>query len=196
MPARAALFGRRRTRPRRTGISSEPTIAGVRVWPLEMHRDERGHLTEAFRAEWDTGLEPVQWTVLLRVAGCLSGMDVHVWHDDWQVLAEGRAALGLKDLRRGSPTEGRAELLEMSAENLSAVIVPRGVAHGFYHYERSILLVGGTGYYDPEDHLPCHYADPDLGIEWPAEPKVVSELDRNAPSVAGLVERIERWQPL
>jgi hypothetical protein len=61
--------------------------------------------------------------------------------------------------------------------------------------KESTLSVGATGYYDPEDHLPCDYADPQLGIEWPAEPEILSELDQNAPSLAWLVERIERWQP-
>ena len=75
------------------------------------------------------------------------------------------------------------------------MIVPRGVAHGFYFYEQSTLVVGSTGYDDPEDHLPCHYADPELGIDWPAEPEVLSELDRDAPPLAWLVDRIERWQP-
>jgi dTDP-4-dehydrorhamnose 3,5-epimerase len=173
-----------------------PTVAGVRVWPLEMHPDERGHLTELFRAEWDTGLAPVQWTVLLNVAKSLRGMDIHVWHDDCQVLVEGRAVLGLKDLRRDSPTKGRAELIEMAADDLRAIVVPQGVAHGFYFFERSILMVGSTSYYDPEDHLPCHYADPELGIQWPAEPKVISELDQNAPSLAWLTARIEPRQPL
>jgi len=173
-----------------------PTVAGVGVWPLEMHTDNRGYLTEVFRAEWQSGLKPVQWTVLLNVPKSLRGMDIHVWHDDWQVLVEGSAVLGLKDLRQGSPTEGRAELIEMTASDLRAIVVPRGVAHGFYFFERSILLVGSTSYYDPEDHLPCHYADPNLGIEWPAEPEVISELDRDAPSLAWLAERIKHRQPL
>jgi dTDP-4-dehydrorhamnose 3,5-epimerase len=182
--------------PQTPSLQAESTIAGVRTWPLTMHRDERGHLTEVFRAEWESGIEPVQWTVLLNEEGLMRGMDIHVWHDDWQVLVDGRAALGLKDLRRGSPSEGRAELVEMSAQEYRATIIPRGVAHGFYFYERSVLLVGATGYYHPDDHLPCHYADPELGIEWPAQPNVISELDREAPSVAWMVAQIERYQPL
>jgi dTDP-4-dehydrorhamnose 3,5-epimerase len=178
-----------------TALRERP-IAGVRVWPLEVHGDARGDLTEVFRQEWDSGLSPVQWTVLRNVPRSLRGMDIHVVHDDWQVLVAGRAAVGLKDLRRGSPTEERSELLELVSDELQALIVPRGVAHGFYFYEHSTLVVGSTGYYDPEDHLPCHYADPGLGIEWPAEPEVLSELDRNAPPLAWLVDRIARWQPL
>lgn len=174
----------------------EPAIAGVRYWPLEMHPDARGDLTEVFRQEWPTGLVPIQWTVLRNVPRSLRGMDIHVVHDDWQVLVEGRAAVGLKDLRSESPTKGRSELFDLASDELRALIVPRGVAHGFYFYERSTLMVGSTGYYDPEDHLPCHYADPELGIDWPAEPGVLSDLDRTAPSMAWLVERIAPLQPL
>src|SRR3954471_9850218 len=130
-----------------------------------MHADARGDLTEAFRTDWPTGLAPVQWTVLRNVPRSLRGMDVHVRHDDWQFLLEGRAAVGLKDLRSDSPTAGQSDLLELDSDELRALIIPRGVAHGFYFFERSILVVGSTSYYDPEDPLPCHYADPELGIE-------------------------------
>src|SRR6266516_3223257 len=47
---------------------------GVELFPLEMHPDTRGCLTEIFRAEWDTGVSPVQWNVVSSQAGVLRGV--------------------------------------------------------------------------------------------------------------------------
>jgi dTDP-4-dehydrorhamnose 3,5-epimerase-like enzyme len=38
---------------------------GVCIRPLDMHPDERGVFTEAFRASWDVHVSPVQWNVVL-----------------------------------------------------------------------------------------------------------------------------------
>ena len=171
-------------------------VAGVRPWPLQMHLDRRGFLTEIFRNEWETGVQPVQWLVLRSVAGTLRAMDLHVLHDEFFVLLSGRATLGVKDLRRDSPTEGAADTIELDATELSGLIMPRGVAHGVFFHEDSYALVGATAYYHPDDHLPCAWDDPELGIEWPATPTVLSDIDQDAPSLRELIERIEPYQPL
>jgi dTDP-4-dehydrorhamnose 3,5-epimerase len=179
-------------------MAAEPVcaVAGIRKWPLEMHVDGRGFLTELFRYEWETRVQPVQWLVLRSVAGTLRAMDLHVVHDEFFVLVSGRATVGVKDLRRGSPTEGEADTIELDAGELSGLIMPRGVAHGLFFHEESYALVGATAYYHPDDHLPCAWDDPELGIEWPAVPTFLSELDRNAPSLKELIARIEPYQPL
>ncbi len=175
---------------------SSPPVAGLRFWPLEMHRDSRGHLTEFFRREWETGVDPVQWLVLKSVAGTLRAMDLHVVHDEFFVLLSGRVTVGVKDLRHGSPTEGTAATFELASDDLAGMIMPRGVAHGVYFHEDSIAVVGASEYYREDDHLPCAWDDPELGIEWPAEPTVLSDLDQDAPSLRELIERIEPYQPL
>jgi len=176
--------------------TESPAVAGVTFRRLEMHRDRRGFLTEFFRLEWETGVEPVQWLVLKSVAGTLRAMDLHVLHDEFFVLLDGRITVGLKDLRHGSPTEGAAATFEMSGEDLTGMVMPRGVAHGIYFHEDSYAVVGATAYYHEDDHLPCAWDDPDLGITWPAEPQVLSDLDVDGPPLRELIERIEPYQPL
>src|SRR3972149_836293 len=90
-------------RPPRTSLP-----AGVRLLPLEMNRDDRGVFTEVFRRSWDIGVEPVQWNFVTSQAGVLRGVHVHVRHVDYLIVLEGRASIGLRDLRRGSPPEGAA----------------------------------------------------------------------------------------
>jgi dTDP-4-dehydrorhamnose 3,5-epimerase len=163
-------------------------IAGVRVIPLRMNRDDRGHVTELFGALWPetAGFAPQQWHMLASRAGTLRGMHLHLRHDDLKIVVEGRVAFGLRDLRRGSPTEGRSRLLALSGDEYAAVLIPAGVAHGILSHTDSLVLVGVTQPYDGTDEFECAWDDPELGIEWPAEPTIISERDRSAGSLAAL----------
>lgn len=168
---------------------------GVALRPLDMNRDLRGSFTEVFRDEWDTGISPVQWNIVSSEAGTLRGVHVHIRHDDYLTTLRGRASVGLRDLRRGSPTEGMSALVELAEDPLTALLIPHGVAHGFYFAEPSLHLYGVTKYWDVGDELACHWADPQLEIPWPALPTLVSERDSTAPSLAELLDELEPSQP-
>jgi dTDP-4-dehydrorhamnose 3,5-epimerase len=169
---------------------------GVALLPLTMNRDSRGSFTELFRVEWDTGLSPVQWNAVNSEPGTLRGVHLHIRHDDYLTVLKGRACVGLRDLRRDSPTEGLSVLVELTEDPLTALLIPHGVAHGFYFPEPSLHLYAVTKYWDVDDELACHWADPDLGISWPAEPTNVSERDATAQSLAELLDELEPLQPL
>lgn len=169
--------------------------SGVRLHPLVTHPDHRGTFTEVFRETWLPGVEPVQWNFVRSAPGSLRGVHVHVVHEDVFVLLEGRATIGMRDLRAGSPTVGLATTLDVSADALTVVVVPRGVLHGLLFHEPSILLVGVTGYYQTTDDLECLWSDPDLGIPWPVEPTLVSERDAAAPPFSVLIEKLRPYQP-
>jgi dTDP-4-dehydrorhamnose 3,5-epimerase len=169
---------------------------GVALRPLTMNRDSRGSFTELFRDEWETGLSPVQWNAVSSEPGTLRGVHLHIRHDDYLTTLKGRASVGLRDLRRGSPTEGMSVLVELTEDPLAALLIPHGVAHGFYFPEPSLHLYAVTKYWDVDDELACHWADPDLGIFWPAEPTIVSERDATAQSLAQLLDELEPLQPL
>ena len=183
------------------GSPSDPArlgISGVLLLPLPMHRDERGHVTELYGTTWPelAGFEPAQWHMLDSRAGALRGMHAHARHDDLKIVVHGSVALGLKDLRRGSPTEGDAALFELSSRDYVAVLIPAGVAHGIFAHTESLVLVGVTTIYDGTDDFECAWSDPDLGIDWPAEPTLLSERDRNAGSLVALIAALDPWQPL
>ena len=163
---------------------------GVAHRLLTMHHDERGALTELFRQSWDADVAPVQWNLVTSAAGVLRGVHVHPRHLDYVVVAQGRASMGLCDLRSGSPTEGRTALVEMRGDPLSALTIPPGVAHGFLFHEPSVLLYGVSEYWDPADELGCHWADPALGIPWPVTEAAVSARDAAAPPLAEILPRI------
>jgi dTDP-4-dehydrorhamnose 3,5-epimerase len=171
-------------------------IVGVDVRRLLMHFDERGSVCELFGADWGTGFVPQQWHSLISRAGTIRGMHLHVRHTDYKVVIAGTETLVLKDLRRGSATEGNAARLELSASALTTVIVPPGVAHGIYSHEDSVTLVGSTALYDPSDEFEFSWCDDELGVEWPAVPEHVSSRDQNAQSLRSLTEQLEPFQPI
>jgi len=169
---------------------------GVKLTPLTMHADERGVFTELFRAEWPTGVRPIQWNVVSSEANVLRGTHVHIRHDDYLIVIRGRASVGLKDLRQGSPTEGLAAIVPVDGRRLAAITIPHGVLHGFYFHEPSTHIYAVSEYFDPADELGCHWADPDLGIEWPATDPLISARDANAEPLSALLARLEPAQPI
>lgn len=166
--------------------------SGVTVRPLDMHPDARGRLTEIFRREWQSGVDPVQWNLLHSHGNVLRGMNVHLKHDDYYVLASGRLTLGLYDLRRSSPTYGMSVTMELSADRLEVVIVPIGVLHGTLYHEPSVMLTGRSNYYDPEDDLGCLWSDPMLGFAWRTPDPILVGRDAERPSLAELEAELAR----
>jgi dTDP-4-dehydrorhamnose 3,5-epimerase len=172
------------------------SISGVRPVPMVMHADERGIFTEIFRNEWDTGIDPLQWNVVRTKAGVLRGVHVHPSHTDYLMVVSGTATIGLRDLRAGSPTEGRSQTLTVDGDSLTGLTIPRGVAHGFLFHDPAIHVYAVSHYWDTADELPCHWSDPDLGIDWPFAPTMVSPRDDAAGSLSDLLVRLAPYQPI
>jgi len=91
------------------------------------------------------------------------------------------------DLRRSSPTFGRAVGERLSAENKRMMWIPPGFAHGFLVLsEIADFLYKATAYYAPEHERAIRWDDPQLAIDWPltgAAP-TVSAKDAAAPFLA------------
>jgi dTDP-4-dehydrorhamnose 3,5-epimerase len=93
------------------------------------------------------------------------------------------------DLRRGSPTYGRWEGVELDDENMRVLYVPVGFAHGFCVLsDVADVLYKQTSYYDPAVERGIAWDDPEIGIEWPLpkEELIVSARDQQAPKLAEL----------
>jgi dTDP-4-dehydrorhamnose 3,5-epimerase len=72
------------------------------------------------------------------------------------------------DLRAGSPTYGRWDGVELSADNHRQLWVPPGFAHGFLVLSDSAdFLYKTTDYYAPQAEGAVRWDDPDIGIVWP-----------------------------
>jgi dTDP-4-dehydrorhamnose 3,5-epimerase len=169
---------------------------GVRIRPLEPHHDRRGWLVEAFRESWEPGVEGAQVNITWSRARTLRGSHVHGNHTDQFVLASGHAAVGIRDVRKRSPTFGVTALVELSSESPSAMTVPPGVLHGLYFPVDSILVTVESRAYDPEEEVRCRWNDPELQIPWPFCSPILSDADLAAQSYRDMMAAIEPWQGL
>jgi dTDP-4-dehydrorhamnose 3,5-epimerase len=184
------------TEASRTSAAADPAALphGVALRGLVAHVDGRGRVGEIFRAEWPTGVAPVQWVMSISEAGVMRGVHAHIRHDDYFVLLDGRLVLGLRDLRAGSPTGERSALLELRGDMPVAVSIPHGVAHGFLFLARSTYVLGSTHYYDAGDELGCHWQDPGLGFNWPLSNALLSPRDAALPPLRELAARMPPWR--
>jgi dTDP-4-dehydrorhamnose 3,5-epimerase len=88
------------------------------------------------------------------------------------------------DLRLGSPTYGKHVTVALSRSEGNQLLIPVGFAHGFCTLEDETEVVYKvTEFYEPAHDSGIFWADPDLGIEWPALPEAatLSEKDRTLP---------------
>lgn len=173
-------------------LNGEP-LDGVVVQPLAPHYDERGAFLEVFNAHWPGAIEPRQWSIVRSRANVLRGPHLHVHHDEYFMLLEGKAFVGLRDIRPDSSTRDRSCLIELHASSPAAVMFPRGLVHGWYFAEDSIHVQSVTECYDdyhPHDNLGCHWADPALEIPWPCTSPILSERAAAFPPLSVLLERV------
>jgi dTDP-4-dehydrorhamnose 3,5-epimerase len=165
---------------------------GVIVRALTPHPDGRGNLVEIYREEWNHGWRATQLNAMFSERGVLRGVHVHASHVDYIVVIAGRMLLALHDLRPGSPTAGLSSVTELTDEAPAGVVIPAGVAHGFYFLDRSIVLHGMSRDWDPSDEYSCRWDAPELGLAWPTRAPVLSERDAAAGDYAALCEGFER----
>jgi dTDP-4-dehydrorhamnose 3,5-epimerase len=159
---------------------------GVSILRLTPHADDRGVFTELFRSSWDAGVAPVQWNAVRSEPNVLRGVHAHIRHADYLTVVAGKATIGLHDLRSGSPTEGLGATVELAAGEPAALVIPVGVAHGFYFHEASLHVYAVSHEFDPADELGCRWDDPALDIAWPCTEPLLSPRDRELGTLSEL----------
>jgi dTDP-4-dehydrorhamnose 3,5-epimerase len=88
------------------------------------------------------------------------------------------------DLRPHSRTFGRWVGARLSAENRRMMYVPAGFAHGFQVLSDEALVHYKTSAeYAPRADAGLRWDDPAVAVAWPLLPPVLSEKDRELPSL-------------
>lgn len=90
------------------------------------------------------------------------------------------------DIRKGSPTFGQYEMVELSAENKRQFFLPRGFAHGFVVLsERAIFTYKVDNYYAPKHDRGILFNDPDIAINWSIDfdKIILSDKDKKQPKL-------------
>jgi dTDP-4-dehydrorhamnose 3,5-epimerase len=157
----------------------------------EVHRDPRGFLIESFHRDGllELGItdEFVQDNHSRSTRGVVRGMHFQVGDGQAKLVRCARGAIVdvVVDIRRGSPTHAQWEAFELDDQRLRQLYVPVGFAHGFCVVsDLADVLYRISAYYDPELERGISYADPEVGIEWPAGLELTpSERDAAAPTL-------------
>jgi dTDP-4-dehydrorhamnose 3,5-epimerase len=175
-------------------------LAGLILIEPRVFGDGRGFLFESFRREpyraAGIGVEFVQDNHSRSLRGTIRAL--HFQADPGQAklvrVARGRAWDVALDIRRSSPTFGEWEAFELDDERNLQLFVPIGFAHGFCAMSEVADFVYKIGsYYDPATERGIAWDDPDLGIPWPTDQPIVSERDRNNPTLAQIREELPAW---
>lgn len=96
-------------------------------------------------------------------------------------VTEGKILDVVVDIRKDSPTFGRYQMMELSAENRRQFFIPRGFAHSFLVLsETAVVSYKVDNVYTPEAERTIFCFDPDLNIPWPLDQSqlILSEKDK------------------
>jgi dTDP-4-dehydrorhamnose 3,5-epimerase len=98
----------------------------------------------------------------------------------------------LKDARSRSPTFDVEQCYWSDEIEHRSVVIPRGVAHGIYFAEDSVIVYGLSRAWTGEGELACHWADPAIKTRWPTQAPLLSDKDATAETLSELVAALEQ----
>ena len=169
----------------------ETDIKGVYVIEPRVFNDARGYFMETWKqAEFEEYIGKVQFiqdNESKSSYGVLRGLHYQKGDASQAKLVrviKGRVLDVAVDIRRSSPTFGKHVMAELSEDNKRQFYIPRGFAHGFLVLsDEAIFIYKVDNFYAPQQDAGIRWNDPELGIEWPIDPKDVqtSEKDLRQP---------------
>lgn len=162
-----------------------------------VHRDERGFFLESFRADDLARLGVdcawVQDNHSRSARGVLRGLHFTIGAGQAKLVRAARGAIVdvAVDLRRGSPTYGEWESHVLDDVDHHALYLPVGFAHGFCVLsDVADVVYKCSDYYDAGRERGIAFDDPDVGVEWPDLPLVISSRDRDAPLLRDVADEL------
>ncbi len=174
-------------------------IEGLILFQPNVYRDHRGYFQETFHLRDYTqylpeGVEFIQDNLSYSVKGTIRGL--HYQKEPFTQAklvrcVQGRVLDVVVDIRVSSPDFGKYITVELDSIDNAQLFIPKGFAHGFSVLsEVAILEYKCDEYYHPESDSGIRFDDKILNIDWliPQENQVISEKDKNLPSLKEILE--------
>ncbi|MFG1701540.1 dTDP-4-dehydrorhamnose 3,5-epimerase [Nonomuraea sp. NPDC049309] len=166
-------------------------IGGAFLVEPKIFPDSRGMFLEvfkqpAFAEAVGHPLNVAQVNCSVSVRGTIRGL--HAIHLPGQARYVSCPAGAIRDIvvdiRQGSPTYGQHVAVELSEDNLHALYLAEGLAHGFAPLsDQATVFYLCSATWSPENSYEINPLDPDLDLPWPRDREpVLSDKDRAAPS--------------
>lgn len=171
---------------------TKTSIEGLLVLKRPVHSDDRGFFREIFHineVEKTLGIEfkGVQMNHAFSRPKVLRGIHAENWNKIIVPL-NGEVFVAIVDIREDSPTFSKVETFTINDENRIALFISKGLANSYCVLSQTavdyIYLV--DSYYDGIDQRAVAFDDPDLKIQWPVSDPIISQRDKNNPTLRSL----------
>ena len=168
------------------------THLGLGVYMIDVgaFEDHRGYFMEGYNKDIfkKNGIDSdfVQYNVSRSKKGTLRGLHYQKEPNGQAKMfrcVQGKIFDACVDVRKGSDTFGQVITATYSAEDRKMMFVPRGFANSILAIsdEDAIVVYMVEGYHVPEAEAGLRWNDPELGIEWPVTPTLLSKKDQSWP---------------
>jgi dTDP-4-dehydrorhamnose 3,5-epimerase len=166
-------------------------IDGLVLIEPTVHPDDRGFFFETYRRneyeQLGIDVEFVQDNHSRSMQGTIRALHFQLSPGQAKLIRAARGSIYdvAVDLRGSSPTFGQWEAFELSDQNARQIFVPVGFAHGFcVTSDVADVTYKVSSYYDPPTERGIKFDDPAIGIPWPTGRPLVSDRDRQNPTLA------------
>ncbi len=176
---------------------TETSIEGLMIIEPQIFKDGRGYFFESYSktkfAAAGINIEFVQDNQSLSQKKAVRGLHAQAAPHAQAKLVRvirGRVLDVAIDVRKGSPTYGKYETIELSGDNQLQFLIPEGFLHGFATLEDdTIFTYKVNNYYSKECEVGIKWNDPTLAINWGiAQPDaIISPKDAVLPEFSEFV---------
>ncbi|MET4575713.1 dTDP-4-dehydrorhamnose 3,5-epimerase family protein [Ottowia thiooxydans] len=171
------------------------SISGLLVVTWDMRHDERGYFKQTYQhgeLAQALGREPRlrQGNHSRSRAKVLRGFHIEPW-DKLIYVPRGLATCVVADVRPDSLTFGTSLqfLLGDSPGRLDRLFIHRGLANAFYSHAETDYLNDVSEEYTPKGRGGVAWNDPHLNVSWPDTAPILSDADRQQPTLSTLFPR-------
>lgn len=164
------------------------------LWQIEneVFSDSRGSFSEIFQAaefrkQTSSNFVPTQWNQSVSSKGVLRGIHYSLapeGQSKWVNCSSGSILDVVIDLRQDSKTFLSTFEIELTSDNRRSLVIGPGLGHSFQALEdNSVVNYLLTSMYSPSEEFGLNPLDPNLGLNWPQLPPLLSDKDLRAPSL-------------
>jgi dTDP-4-dehydrorhamnose 3,5-epimerase len=173
-------------------------LDGVWITKSTVHSDNRGVFRECskFLESHDKTLkrfEVAQTNFSISKKGVIRGIHYSLDPNEqwkWVVCLKGSIMDVVVDLRKTSPTFLRVESFELTGENGLGILIQGNFGHAFQATsDEAYVVYNLSSEYNPALEKEINPNDQTLAINWPLKSAILSEKDRNSPSLLEIQAR-------
>ena len=139
--------------------------------------DDRGTFCEIYKDSYIEPLSSAQCNYSYSKKGVLRGIH-RTPYSKYVTCVSGKVFDVCLDLRQDSQTYKKYFGIELTPAKMSSLYIPPYCGHGFLALEDSILIYQQSQEYNSK--VDEAYCWKDLNIEWPINPSIISEKDKNS----------------